>query len=100
MSASSPNQLPDSQTLDSKAHGGTDTFSGLLKAGSAVKPAIVLLHGRNSNPDGPVVGLLRKKLNAIGHTTLSIPNPLPKTGDEFADYVKDQGGENYVFPEA
>jgi len=31
---------------------------------------------------------------------LSLANPLPKTGDEFADYMGDVNGANYVFPEA
>jgi dienelactone hydrolase len=86
--------------LDSKADGAKGAFNALLNPGNPALPAIVLFHGRNSNPDGPVVGRLRRSLQTDGYTTLSLENPLPKSGDEFADYVSDLGSENYVFPEA
>jgi pimeloyl-ACP methyl ester carboxylesterase len=94
--------LPDQESiaLDSSAMGGAGEFPALLKVGRPELPGIVLLHGRNSNADGAVVGLLRRTLHGDGYTTLSVANPLPRTGDEFADYLKDQSGENYVFPEA
>ncbi len=86
--------------VDSKDDGGRGPFGALLLAGDPHLPGIVLFHGRNSNPDGPVVGQLRRSLAAAGYTTLSLENPLPPTGDEFADYLTDVGGPNYVFPEA
>jgi pimeloyl-ACP methyl ester carboxylesterase len=88
-------------TLDSTAHGGHDTFSGLLLEGiGRPKTGVILLHGRGGNPDGAVVGFLRKTLNRAGYWTLSLTNPIPKAGDEFPNYVADLGAENYVFPEA
>ncbi len=86
--------------VDSKDHGGRGPFGALLLSGDPNLPGIVLFHGRNSNPDGPIVGQLRRSLAAAGYTTLSLENPLPPTGDEFADYLTDVGGANYVFPEA
>lgn len=87
--------------LDSKTQGGAGPFAGLLLAGTG-KPAtgVVLLHGRVGGPDGPVVGWLRKALNAAGYTTISLENPTPNTGGEFADYVADVTGPNKLFPEA
>ena len=88
------------ETFDSKRFGGTGRFEAACLDGDSKKPGIVLMHGRNSNPDGPVVGLMRRRLQEAGYTTLSIANPLPATGDEFADYVKDLEGPNFVFREA
>lgn len=86
--------------LDSKNDGGKGDFGALFLSGDPQLPGVVLFHGRNSNPDGPVVGHLRRSLAEAGYTTLSLENPLPPTGDEFVDYVSDVGGSNYVFPEA
>lgn len=91
---------PNWTILDSRVYGGEGRFSALLNVGDTQLPSIVLMHGRNSNPDGPVVGHLRRSLHTAGYTTLSLANPLPKTGDEFADYMGDVNGANYVFPEA
>src|SRR3546814_13147553 len=95
---------PSSDTalsLDSKADGGVGPFAALLLEGSG-RPAtgVVLLHGRNGNPDSAVVGPLRRSLNAAGYTTLSLQNPIPEAGDEFPNYVADLNGANRVFPEA
>ncbi len=88
-------------TLDSSVHGGRDSFTGLLLEGAGrPKTGVILLHGRNGNPNGAVVGFLRKSLNHAGYWTLSLANPIPKAGDEFPNYVADLGAENYVFPEA
>lgn len=88
-------------TLDSSAHGGGDSFTALLLEGTdRPQTGVILLHGRNGNPNGAVVGFLRKALNHAGYWTLSLANPIPKAGDEFPNYVADLGAENYVFPEA
>lgn len=88
-------------TLSSKQHGGQDAFKGLLLPGTGPEQrGVVLMHGRNAHPDGAVVGLLRKSLQRLGYTTLSIENPIPKAGDEFPNYVSDIKEENYVFSEA
>lgn len=92
--------VPGAVRLDSKGEGGRGPFGALLLSGDPQLPGIVLFHGRNSNPDGPVVGKLRRSLAAAGYTTLSLENPIPPTGDEFADYLTDVGGSNTVFPEA
>jgi len=75
--------------------------AGLLLAGQR-KPAtaVVMLHGRVGGPDGPVVGWLRKALNAAGYSTLSLANPVPASGGEFSDYQADVSGANTLFPEA
>lgn len=87
--------------LNSKAAGGHDEFKGIwLEGGGSRRVGIVLLHGRNGHPDGAVVGGLRRSLNALGYSTLSIQNPIPRKGDEFPFYVEDIKGEQYVFPEA
>lgn len=87
--------------LDSIAHGGRDLFRALLLEGTGrPRTGVILLHGRNGNPDGAVVGFLRRSLNRAGYSTLSLANPVPKAGDEFPNYVADLAGENYVFPEA
>lgn len=88
------------EQIDSKPSGGAGLFRALLLEGKPDRPGIVLMHGRNSNPDGAVVGFMRKGLHERGYTTVSVANPLPPTGDEFADYVKDLGESNFVFPEA
>lgn len=87
--------------LDSRSAGGAGAFAGLLLQGAG-RPAtaVILLHGRVGGPDGPVVGWLRKALNAAGYATLSLENPVPQTGGEFADYVADVSGPNTLFPEA
>lgn len=93
--------VDENVALDSKTQGGAGPFAGLLLAGTG-KPAtgVILLHGRVGGPDGPVVGWLRKTLNAAGYTTISLENPVPTTGGEFADYVADVTGPNKLFPEA
>lgn len=87
--------------LDSRSAGGAGAFSGLLLQGAG-RPAtvVILLHGRVEGPDGPVVGWLRRKLNAAGYATLSLENPVPQSANEFADYVADVTGPNKLFPEA
>lgn len=90
----------DPGQVDSKPFGGAGLFPAAFLQGAVDRPGIVLMHGRNSHADGPVVGFMRKRLNERGYTTLSLANPLPPTGDEFADYVKDLAGGNFVFPEA
>ena len=93
--------VDENVALDSKTQGGAGPFAGLLLTGTG-KPAtgVILLHGRVGGPDGPVVGWLRKTLNAAGYTTISLENPVPTTGGEFADYVADVTGPNKLFPEA
>jgi dienelactone hydrolase len=86
-------------SLDSRPYGGAGAFRALLRDPGG-KAGIVLLHGRNGNPDGVVVGKLRRLLSDEGYTTLSLQNPVPRTGDEFADYVRDLEGDKFVFPEA
>jgi hypothetical protein len=86
--------------VDSKPFGGAGLFPAAFLQGVVDQPGIVLMHGRNSHADGAVVGFMRKRLNEHGYTTLSLANPLPPTGDEFADYVKDLAGGNFVFREA
>jgi predicted esterase len=88
-------------TLSSAKQGGKGEFSALLLAGAGPKRSgVILMHGRNAHPDGAVVSLLRKSLNQLGYTTLSIANPIPEAGDEFPNYVADLGKDNYVFSEA
>lgn len=88
-------------TLSSKEYGGQDTFKGVLLSGDGTgQRGVVLMHGRNAHPDGAVVGLLRKSLQRLGYTTLSIENPIPRAGDEFPNYVTDVVSGNYVFAEA
>jgi len=90
--------------------GGTEAFTGLLLEGSGNPDVgVVLMHGRQSQPDGPVVRQLRQALNSAGYTTLSIDNPHagvdspPANGNyrDFADYVADVNSVTpYAFPEA
>ena len=87
--------------LDSKPYGGSGRFKAYLLEGKD-KPAtaVILLHGRHSNPsDGPVVSQLRRGLHEAGYTTLSLANPVPEK-DEFSNYVADIQGKNALFPEA
>jgi pimeloyl-ACP methyl ester carboxylesterase len=97
--------------LSSIAEGGsTAAFTGLLLEGSGNPDVgVVLMHGRQSQPDGPVVRQLRQALNSAGYTTLSIDNPYagvdspPANGNfrDFADYVADvDSATPYAFPEA
>ena len=90
----------DTQEIDSGPHGGSGPFSAALLEAKGSESGVVLMHGRNSHPDGPVVGFMRKRLHQRGYTTLSLANPLPPSGDEFADYVKDLENGNFVFREA
>lgn len=90
--------------------GSTAAFTGLLLEGSGNPDVgVVLMHGRQSQPDGPVVRQLRQALNSAGYTTLSIDNPIagvdaaPANGNfrDFADYVADVSSTTpYAFPEA
>jgi dienelactone hydrolase len=87
--------------LESTTEGRKREFEGLLLEGmGSPSIGVVMLHGRNGSPDGAVVSNLRRSLNEIGYTTLSLQNPLPQGGDEFADYMNDVRQENYVFREA
>lgn len=97
--------------LSSIAEGGSSSpFTGLLLEGSGNPDVgVVLMHGRQSQPDGPVVRQLRQALNSAGYTTLSIDNPVagidaaPANGNlrDFADYVADVNSATpYAFPEA
>lgn len=88
------------EEMDSLPCGGAGPFTGRFLAGRPTGTGVVLMHGRNSHPDGAVVGLLRHALHEEGFTTLSIASPVPGTGDEFADYANDLGRSNFVFPEA
>jgi len=96
------NEVQDTQvTLSSKQYGGHDAFNALFLPGSGSrKRGVILMHGRNAQPDGVVVGIMRKSLQTLGYSTLSIQNPIPKNEDEFPNYVSDIKGENYLFPEA
>jgi len=87
--------------LDSSAEGGAGAFGGELLEASCAAIGVVMYHGRGASPTGPVVEELRQALNRAGYTTLSIDNPIPLNGmTDFASYVNDLGGDNYVFPEA
>ncbi|HEC19107.1 MAG TPA: DUF3530 family protein [Gammaproteobacteria bacterium] len=93
--------------LDPSGLGGsTETFDGCLLVGAgSPSVGVILMHGRTSSPDGPVVNELRNSLNAAGYTTLSIENPssdpTDDTAREFADYLADaQSASPYAFPEA
>src|SRR3546814_8399192 len=73
-------------SLDSAAEGGSGRFAALLLEGGG-RPAtgVVLLHGRNGNPDSAVVGPLRRSLNAAGYTTLSLQNPIPRSEEHTSE---------------
>ncbi len=94
--------------FDSAAEGGAGAFSGLLLEGSGNPDVgIILMHGRTSTPDGPVVRQLRNALNSAGYTTLSIDNPYSAVDAnmngnfrDFNDYVSDVNGVNFAFPES
>jgi hypothetical protein len=88
-------------SLSSIAEGGsTASFNGRLLDGSpGARTGVVLLHGRTGNADSVVVSELRRSINAIGYTTLSIDEPVPSAGTGFSDYVNDVTGEYLVFPE-
>ncbi|MEJ2687967.1 MAG: hypothetical protein P8124_12350, partial [Gammaproteobacteria bacterium] len=86
--------------LSSIPYGGSDGFDGLLRDGTgAPSVAVVLLHGRGSTSDGPVVHELRISLHDAGYTTFSLDEPVPTTGTAFSDYISDVYNANYVFPE-
>ncbi|MBL1274847.1 MAG: DUF3530 family protein [Ectothiorhodospiraceae bacterium] len=85
--------------------GGMETVDGCLLTGAGTPSVgVVLLHGRNSSPDGPVVNELRISLQTAGYTTLSIENPAanPVTNSHsFTEYTIDvQSATPYAFPEA
>jgi len=70
---------------------GTDIFNGLLLEGSgAPNVGVIFFHGRADNPDGHVVGDLRRSLNADGYTTLSIDNPVPPVAPTFKRYLSNE----------
>jgi len=86
--------------LSSIPYGGSNSFNGLLRDGTgAPAVAVVLLHGRGSTSDGPVVHELRISLNDAGYTTFSLDEPVPAAGTAFSDYISDVNNANYVFPE-
>lgn len=98
MDASQDNTLE--LTLDSANHGGGDRFQGLSLKGTG-DVGVVLIHGRsNTHADSPPVGILRRSLNELGYTTLSIARPDPKAGDEFEYYEQGPDEDPYVFPES
>lgn len=98
MDASQDNTLD--LTLNSADHGGSDRFQGLLLKGTG-DVGVVLIHGRSkTNADSPPVGILRRSLNDLGYTTLSIARPDPKAGDEFEYYEQGPAEDPYVFPES
>jgi dienelactone hydrolase len=90
--------------LDPSSVGGHESFEGcLLTAPASPAVGVVLLHGRTSTPNGPVVDELRNSLYRAGYTTLSIENPAadPVTDNrDFASYSNDALTSNYAFPEA
>lgn len=92
-------QASDCISLDSRPTGGQEEFVGLLLRARS-EAGVILLHGRKSHADGAVVGPLRRSLTQVRYTTLSIQGPVPRASDEFADYLEDLQGRNYVFPEA
>lgn len=76
-----------------RAASGRD-FLGLYAPTKGAKTAIVLVHGVGVHPDHGVIGILRDKLTALGHTTLSIQMPVQS---------KEAGVDDYfptVFPDA
>jgi len=90
--------------LDPTVLGGTEAFDAcLLEGANNPEVGVVLLHGRESSPDGPVVNELRTSLQTAGYTTLSIENPAadPVTDTRiFADYKTDATSATpYAFPE-
>jgi len=101
------NALATQIPLDSTAKGGAGAFTGLLlESNGNPDVGIVLMHGRTSTPDGPVVKQLRNAFNSAGYTTLSIDNPRAATdenmdGDfrDFNDYLLDVTTVNFAFPE-
>lgn len=97
-----PVSLIHALTLNSVTAGGSTTFNALLlEASGSPKTGIVLLHGRASHADGPVVAELRTSLHQAGYTTLSIDTPSPIGGPyDFNNYINDiASGTNFVFPE-
>ncbi|MFV2056678.1 MAG: alpha/beta hydrolase [Thiohalomonadales bacterium] len=91
--------------LNSDIEGGSGPFNALLlQAAGTPDVAVVLMHGRTSNPDGAVVRQARNALNSAGYTTISIVNPHAGSylsgQREFPDYIADIDALNYAFPEA
>lgn len=101
-----PTPICANLVLDPAGLGGsTETFDACLLAGAGTPTVgVVLMHGRTSSPDGPVVNELRTSLQTAGYTTLSIENPAadPVTDDRrfSPGYTTDVAGANYAFPEA
>ena len=92
--------------LDPTGLGGTtETFDACLLTGeNSPTVGVVLLHGRTSQPDGPVIEELRISLHNAGYTTLSIENPPADPTEDlrgFGDYLADSASSDpYAFPEA
>ena len=85
--------------------GGMEMFDGcqLLGAGTP-SVGVILLHGRDSSPEGPVVNELRTSLQRAGYTSLSMENPAANFVSDsrtFTDYTNDVlSATPYAFPEA
>ena len=61
-------------------------FLALYAPVQGARLAIVLVHGVGVHPDHGVIGILRDKLNALGHTTLSIQMPVQSKEAQVDDY--------------
>lgn len=87
--------------LDSLPYTGAGRFRAFILEGKhRPTTGILLLHGRRSNPDnGPVIGHLRRALNDVGYTTISVACPAPDP-DEFPNYAADASGDNLLFTES
>lgn len=72
----------------------TEGKAASAPAASAVKPALVLVHGVGVNPDFGVIGILRTRLADLGYPTLSIQMPVQSKEAAVDDYYPK------VFPDA
>ncbi|MDH5445739.1 MAG: alpha/beta hydrolase family protein [Gammaproteobacteria bacterium] len=69
---------------------GTTDFTAELNTGST-NTGVIFFHGRGQNPNGDVVRQLQNSLNARGHTTLSLSNPLASDGTtNFSSYAANE----------
>lgn len=68
-----------------RAGSGRD-FIGIHAVGKPDRAAFVLVHGVGVHPDHGVIGVLRTRLNDLGHTTLAIQMPVAAKVAEVGDY--------------